>query len=493
MANDETVSVHERWGRFRFAVIGPLLSAPPARGERKPEIERLATKTWTHPITGAPVTFGYSTIERWFDRARSANDPLAALSNRLRKDRGHRPSLPEAARRALHAQYRDHPSWTKRLHYDNLLALAEEEPSLLPMASYSSFCRYMVEAGLHRRRRVPGRDTEGFRRAVERLEKREVRSFEASHVNALWHLDFHHGKRKVVTSKGEWVTPMAFCVLDDRSRLACHVQWYLTETAEDLIHGLSQAFQKRGLPRALLTDNGAAMLAKETEQGLLDLGVVHETTLPYSPYQNGKQETWWALLEGRLVAMLDGVEDLTLRALNEATQAWTELEYNKRFHSEIRMTPSARFLAGPDVSRESPTGEELRRAFTRRETRRQRRSDGTITILSKRFEVPSRFGHFERLTVRFAQWDLSRVYLVDSATGTVLARLSPLDREKNAQRGRRSIEPLDPPPPSPATGPGLPPLMRKLLARYAATGFPFCYLKKDDEDDQDLAAAEVGK
>ena len=50
-------------------------------------------------------------------------------------------------------------------------------------------------------------------------------------------------------------------LLDDRSRVACHLQWYLDETAETLVHGLTQAIQKRGLPRALLTDNGAAMLA----------------------------------------------------------------------------------------------------------------------------------------------------------------------------------------------------------------------------------------
>ena len=52
-----------------------------------------------------------------------------------------------------------------------------------------------------------------------------------------------------------------------------------------LVHGLCQAFMKRGLPRALMTDNGAAMLCDETVTGLARLGVVHQTTLPYSPYQ----------------------------------------------------------------------------------------------------------------------------------------------------------------------------------------------------------------
>jgi len=42
------------------------------------------------------------------------------------------------------------------------------------------------------------------------------------------------------------------------------------------------------------------MLADEFTQVLLRLGILHETTLPYSPYQNGKQECFWGHLEGRL-------------------------------------------------------------------------------------------------------------------------------------------------------------------------------------------------
>ncbi len=38
-----------------------------------------------------------------------------------------------------------------------------------------------------------------------------------------------------------------------------------------------------------MTDNGAAMLADETVWGLNRLGVLHQTTLPYSPYQNASR------------------------------------------------------------------------------------------------------------------------------------------------------------------------------------------------------------
>ena len=70
-------------------------------------------------------------------------------------------------------------------------------------------------------------------------------------MNGLWHLDFHHGSRKILTPEGEWIRPILLAILDDHSRLVCHAQWYLQETAESLIHGLVQACCKRGLPRAL--------------------------------------------------------------------------------------------------------------------------------------------------------------------------------------------------------------------------------------------------
>ena len=103
-----------------------------------------------------------------------------------------------------------------------------------------------------------------------------------------------------------------------------------------------------------MTDNGAAMLAAETLQGLEDLGILHETTLAESPYQNGKQESFWTQVEGRLLAMLEGVEELTLELLNEATQAWVELEYNKKRHQELGVAPVRRYLDGPDVGSPLP-------------------------------------------------------------------------------------------------------------------------------------------
>jgi transposase InsO family protein len=466
---------HDGWARLRFAVVGSLLSAPPARGELGAELENLVAKTWRHPRTDEPVRFGRSTIERWYYAAKNERqDPVRALRRRVREDAGRARGMSARLGQALRAQYAAHKTWSVQLHVDNLRVLVAQDSTLGPMPSYSTVRRWMKSQALFRQKRVKRRDTPGAARAEERLETREIRSYENPFVSGLWHTDFHVCSRKVLTREGRWITPHAFASIDDRSRLACHVQWYPTESSETLAHGLSQAFQKRGLPRALMTDRGSAMLAAEIREGLHRLGVTHVTTLEYSPHQNAKQESFWGPIEGRVLSMLEGVPDLTIDLLNEATQAWTELEYNPQLHREIGVAPIAQFLAGPSLARECPGSEVLRRAFRLRTTRRQRRSDGTVAVEGVRFEVPSRFRHVERATLRYARWDLTSIDLVDPRTDDLLAVLYPLDKARNADGRRRVLEPIGESAPPPASG--IAPLLKNLMAEYAATGLPPAYI-----------------
>jgi hypothetical protein len=199
------------------------------------------------------------------------------------------------------------------------------------------------------------------------------------------------------------------------------------------------------------------------------------------------------LLEGRLMEMLGGVTELTLDFLNQATQAWAEIEYNRRTHREISCSPVERFARAPDVLRSSPSAAALREAFRLAATRRQRQSDGTISLEGVRFEIPARYRHFRDVSVRYARWDLGRVDLVDPRSGATLAPIYPLDRQANAD-GQRLLFDLDRggvPDDDSQQGDSqrprneLPPLLKRILEEYSATGTPPAYLPKKPHPNKD--------
>jgi hypothetical protein len=114
--------------------------------------------------------------------------------------------------------------------------------------------------------------------------------------------------------------------------------------------------------------------------------------------------------------------------------------------------------------------------------RKQRKSDGTISIEGKRFEIPSRYCHMEHLFVRYPRWDLGFVFLVDDKSNTLLERIFPQNKAQNASGQRRlkeAIQQID----EQATpqSEGIAPLLKELMEEYAKTGFPPAYIPKGEQ------------
>lgn len=461
---------HGAWAQFRFAVIAHLLIDPPAKGELQSRLRTLAAAEYQHPLTGVPLRLGFSTIERWYYAALHTDLPSQALRRKQTHDSGQTRVWSAELIAALEAQYRRYPAWSVVLHRDNLCALARDHPEWGAVPSYSSMRRMMQRRGWLRqpKKKLSRVDS------PKNFEQREVRGFEHAFAHALWHLDFHAPKGfKIATPNGDWFVPKVLCILDDATRLCCHIQWYREEETESLIHGLTQALLKRGLCRALMSDNGGAMLAAETVEGLQRLSILHQTTLPYSPHQNAKQEHFWTRVDGRFLPLLGGLEITSLSQLNHMCLAWVEQDYHVQRHEELGMSPLEKLKAVDSVARRAPKVQILREAFAQQSTRMVRRSDGTIRVLSRRFEVTLALRHLSKLVIRYRRWDLSRVYVVDDATQKVIATLRPLDRKKNAS-GRRRVLDAQPPSALPVDSP--PALLRQWLSDYAASGLPPAFL-----------------
>ncbi len=160
------------------------------------------------------------------------------------------------------------------------------------------------------------------------------------------------------------------------------------------------------------------------------------------------------------------------------------VQVNEDQTRKLRPEALQRFLAGPSVLRECPDAATLHRHFRIQVKRTQRRSDGTLSLDGVRFEVPQVFAHLRELTVRYARWDRSQADLVDARTGVIQATLYPLDKTHHADGRRRLIKPtgVSSRPLGTSAAPRDPhaPLMRHLLAQFAATGLPPAYLELDD-------------
>jgi hypothetical protein len=95
--------------------------------------------------------------------------------------------------------------------------------------------------------------------------------------------------------------------------------------------------------------------------------------------------------------------------------------------------------------------------------------------------------------LRYAQWDLSQVELLDPHQSISLCQVYPLDKAGNsdAQRRRREAR-SDPHAKPPADTDNtqrppsqeLPPLLKKLQAEFAATGLPPAFVNKPEREDE---------
>jgi hypothetical protein len=95
---EEAVAETSRlWAEFRLAVVGHLVVGDLDRGQLGVELKSLSAKKWKHPITGTRVTFGYSTIERWYYIV--LNNPKARL--RALSKRRHDAGLPRSVTKEI--------------------------------------------------------------------------------------------------------------------------------------------------------------------------------------------------------------------------------------------------------------------------------------------------------------------------------------------------------------------------------------------------------
>ena len=154
---------------------------------------------------------------------------------------------------------------------------------------------------------------------------KDRRKFEAELPNDLWQSYVMHGPK--VDVDGKMRKSYLIAIIDDHSRLIIYAKFYLSETLASYLDVFKNALARRGLPRKLYVDNGAAFRSKHLGYitASLDIALIHSK--PYTPQGKGKIERWFKTVRTRFLA---DYTVTTLAEFNAAFNTWLNEDYNQK-------------------------------------------------------------------------------------------------------------------------------------------------------------------
>jgi transposase InsO family protein len=95
---------------------------------------------------------------------------------------------------------------------------------------------------------------------------------------------------------------------------------------------LEQAVRRRGIPKRLYVDNGAAFRSKQLAIVCAKIGIALIHAKPYTPQGKGKMERWFRTTRMQLLPLLSAEQLVSLETMNRALAAWIEGEYHHAPH-----------------------------------------------------------------------------------------------------------------------------------------------------------------
>ena len=271
--DDEKTKRSEEVALFRYGLIADLTHLEPgARGLYR-LLEEKAAKDYCIP--GSTRTrVAEETMRTWLRKYRLQG--FDALKPRPRKDAGDSRALPQAVKDALVSIKDDNPELSVQLVIKEALATARV-PADVSLAA-STVHRVLSRAGLMQRAASVEGGTPGDRRRF---------AFELA--GELWMSDVMHGPAVTVAGRQRRKTYL-IAFLDDATRAVPFAAFALAENTAAFLPVLKQAVMRRGVPKRLFVDNGAAYRSHHLALVCAKLGVTLIHARPYSPQAKGKCE-----------------------------------------------------------------------------------------------------------------------------------------------------------------------------------------------------------
>lgn len=257
---------------------------------------------------------------KWLRRA--ALDPQESFADRSRRPHSSPARTPDELEAKVLALRAAHPSWGGRKLARRLRDLGE-----LQVPSPSTITEILRRSG----RLEPG----------EQIKHRPLTRFERAQPNELWQMDF----------KGHFAHDAGRChpltVLDDCSRFSLALAACDNERTATVRARLIAAFERYGLPEAMLFDNGAPWGNGPgdpyTPLGvwLMRLGIALSHSRPYHPQTLGKDERFHRSLKAEV---LQGRHFRDLDHCQQSFDDWRQVYNLQRPHEALDMAvPASRY------------------------------------------------------------------------------------------------------------------------------------------------------
>lgn len=374
MLDDET---REKIALFRYGLIGDLIHRPAGEKGLYALLAHKAAQSYEIPGT-LRSRVATETIRGWLRAYRCGG--FEALRPQPRRDQGLCRTIPQEVADLLCSLKEDKPV----LSVEAVIAQARKSPLITPELPLppSTVHRLLSRHGLMKKRQQPT--------------SKDRRRFAFDKANELWMSDVMHGPG-VFDARRKRKTYL-IALLDDATRVVPYASFAFAENVASFLPVFLQALRRRGVPKRLYVDNGAAYRSKHLALVCAKLGVTLIHARPYQPQGKGKLERWFRSVRMQLLTQLGEADFKSLAALNRRLWAWVEGEYHMRPHRGLDGdTPGDRWAMGAqDVQL---PGADLDEQFLFEEKRRVHR-DRTVSLRGVVFEVEAVLVG-ETVTLRF--------------------------------------------------------------------------------------------
>lgn len=235
-----------------------------------------------------------------------------------------------------------------------------------------------------------------MRKKAEDPTRNDRRRFEHESAGDLWMSDVMYGPK--IMEGGRLRRTYLIAFIDDATRVVPYAQFTLSEGAVRYLSVLEQALRRRGVPKRLYVDNGAAFRSKQLSIACAKLGIALIHAKPYCPEGKGKMERWFRTVRLQLLPVIEARKVTGLDAMNRALSAWVEGDYHHAPHRGLGKESPADKWARTSEGVRMPAAD-LADHFLAEEKRRVQR-DRTVTLDGVAFEVDAALVG-ERVVLRY--------------------------------------------------------------------------------------------